>query len=241
MDSPPITNIGDGAKGALHEPVVRERMHRDFGAREVVTGRVRTVTNGCEVALVLWDAGARGARWSGSFRGETYALHALGRQMVRAVGRELGLDFTATVRSAVEDALSRNVEAWGLTRLAAARSSELNRDGLTAATELAYQALAADPNCVEARMVLAGAYRNLSGVRPPREVWPQLRDLAGQVPQVDATAFRARYWLAWSRICHDYDWEAGVRELEQVLPAVDHLNRAIPSRWLGRLDAAGTR
>ncbi|MBE7499221.1 MAG: protein kinase [Verrucomicrobiales bacterium] len=238
----PGVQVGPRKSGWVmeEEAGLRERVQREFGAREVVTGRVRTVTNGWEVTLALWDAGARGARWSDSFRGETNALLALERQMVHAVGRELGLNLTATVRAAVGDALSRNVEAWKLTCRAEARRSEVSRDGLTAATELAYQALAADPNCVEARMVLASTYRNLSGLRPPREVWPQLRDLAGQALQVDATAFRARYWLAWARICHDYDWEAGVRELEQVLPAEDHLNRAILYRWLGRLDAART-
>jgi tetratricopeptide (TPR) repeat protein len=220
------------------ESVLRERVRRGFGARQVVTGSIRTDTNGWEVTMALWDAGADRARWSERFLGQTNALLELEQQVVRAVGRQLGLHVTAVEQAAIEGLLARNVAVWELVRQGRTQQNEMSRDGFTAAAQLSYQALALDPNCVDARIDLLSAYRNFAGLRPPRELWPQMRDLARQALRVDDTAYRARYWLAWSRICHDYQWEAGVRDLEQVLPPDDHLNRAILYRWLGRFTAA---
>lgn len=220
------------------EAVLRERVRRDFGAPPSVTGEVRTPTNEIEVTVALWDAGTEQPRWRERFLGTTADLLALERQVLGAVSRELGLKPAEPEEAAMAGVLERNVAAWSLLNQAATQQQQLTRGGLTAAAQLSYRALELDSNCVDARLQLIRAYRSFSGLRPPREVWPQMCDLARQALQVDDTSHSARYWLAWSTICHEYKWDAGVRQVEATLPPDDHLNRAILYRWLGRFDAA---
>jgi tetratricopeptide (TPR) repeat protein len=213
-------------------------VRRDFGARQVVTGRTHEGTEGLAVSVELWEAGAGHAQRGWRFLGQTNALLELERQIVQAVSRELGLGPTAAQQSAIDSLLTRNVEAWrhlkqGLVGQPSGTSAEL-----AAAIQACYRALEVDPNCLDARTSLITAYRGLSSDRPAREVWPQVCDLARRALEIDDTSYWARYWLAGSKLQHYFLWEEAAREVEKPLPLEDHLSRAHFYRILGRLTVA---
>jgi serine/threonine protein kinase len=224
---------------AKNDDEARRVAFADLNAREAVEGRVSVVNNQMEVVLTLYTTPTGPPVWTRTFTGTTNAMPDLEWLVIEGLAQGLSAEIPDVVRSDIMLILTNNLAALGWCRKGWEFQRSFSVPNLTSAKEAFLRATELDPNYVGAHFGVLWVCR-VSYDRSYRDVWPDVRSRARLILQIDDTHWNTRYYLAWARILHDYDWEGGMRDLESVLQErnVDPGEWAIYYRAIGRMDEA---
>jgi adenylate cyclase len=222
------------------EVELRSRLRRppyNFG--QVLTGQTRSTGDTVTFTLCLYDAPKDQPGWTQAYSGKASNLIGLERQAVANVAARLGLKVTEAEQRQIDTKLTNNLKARELLERGRAVWSDGNRDAISKAKEDFLRVVELDPWFLDAYSGLISADREFLGIdRRAAEGWPRIKMTAQRMLQIDDTAFDGQYWSAYAKMFYDWDWEGAKADFERLIPLLNHRDRALYYRCLGRTKEA---
>jgi serine/threonine-protein kinase len=195
---------------------------REIGRRlnvgTVLEGSVRRAANRLRVTAQLVDVADGYHLWSEKYDRELDDVFAVQDEISCAIVERLKGRLGSTAGGALVKPQTRNMEAYDL--YVRGRYFWNQRGaGLLRAREYFTQALALDPEYAPAHAALGDTYNLLGWYRvlAPRDAFPVAKAAAERAIALDDTLAAAHTSLAFSLMCHNWDWKAAEREFVRAI------------------------
>ena len=226
-------------------PKPMREIARELGVSVLVDGSVLRTGDSVEVRIRLIEVG-NGDRpvWSGRYRRHVRNVLALQGEVARTIAGRIGLTLTPTERVRLTTERPVNPMAYDAWLRGFARAIG-TRESTEECIRHASDAARLDPTYVDAYLLAASCYNNLTFVAPipPQETFPRAKAAANRALELDPSSGRAHSALAWALAVYDWDWPAAEREYQLGLELDgDHSGyrgaHAFFLAWLGRHEEA---
>jgi serine/threonine-protein kinase len=195
---------------------------REIGRRlhvaTVLEGSVRRSANRIRISAQLIDVANGYHLWSEQYDRELDDMFAVQDEISCAIVERLKGGFGLTTKQALVRRQTKDIEAYDL--YAKGRYFWNQRGvGLIKARELLTKAIERDPGYAPAHAALADTFNLLGWYRAlaPRDAFPAAKEAAQQALELDDTLAEAHTSLAFSLMCHDWDWEGAEREFVRAI------------------------
>lgn len=200
---------------------------RQLDATYVVEGSIRTMGPALRVGVQLIDTRTDTTRWSMNYDRELGDVFALEDEIAANVAAELH----RTVRKQTHTQRSINAEAYRRVLRARHLSRQFNREALERSNELLLEALALEPEYLDAWNGLAANYCTQAGegFGPPEAMIQQSRAATEQVLAIDPDDAEAQSALGWLALRFDNDLRAAASHLQRALAGGAHDARVLNS------------
>ena len=183
---------------------------RQLGVTHVLEGSVRRAGDQVRVTVQLIDAANDRHLWAENYDRQLDDIFSIQSEIASSIAAQLRTELSPQERALIEEAPTSNVMAYDLYL----QARELNQvwrgsQGFEDQRELLEQALAIDPEFVDAQVMLAAAYGRLvwTGADPDGIYRVKARELTGEIqdkfpgsPQAAMARADFRY-----TVMHDYD------------------------------------
>ena len=217
----------------------RAEAARLFGIRYVLAGRLNP-GDGLTLSLDLLDAGRELPAWSQTFTGTTNHLIESEAQAIHAVAAALDTPISPDIAQQIDQVLTNNLAAWRLVEQGVRDFSLRSRAGFDGADKSYKEALRFDPDYHEAWSRKAQLYRDMAGDAHPRDVWPEIKNFADRMLQIDPTSETGHYFRWVTQFIYEWDWIGAEATFQQrrARGADNPVVAALFLRMLGRSDEA---
>jgi TolB-like protein len=221
---------------------------RELGVATILEGGVQRVGDRIRINMQLIDCQTDEHLWAETFDRELSAtnIFAIQSEIAAAVAQALEATLTVDEQQQIGSADTHNMTALDAFYLGKQLWYQRTATSLRSAIEYYERAIAADPEFARAYAGLASAWMVLPEYEAGldhRAVREKSRAAAERSLELDPELTEGLFAMAWSRMIHDYDWEAAERLLlkalekaptnEDVLHWLSHV-----ASWQGRFDEA---
>jgi TolB-like protein len=189
------------------------RAGRELGVQAVLAGRLLQRGDDLIVSVELVDVDRQAQLWGGRYSRKMTDLVALQEELTIEISEKLRLQLTGNERKRIRKRQTENNEAFRLVLQAQHYINWLSPEGLRKGIALCQQAIAIDPNYVEAygRTSFGYAMLGFLGFEHRAEVHPRLMAAAKKALELDETLADGHIGLGWGLFL-GWDLRGGERE-----------------------------
>jgi len=208
----------------------------------VVEGSVMRSGNRVRISTRLIDARSDRNLWAESYESEVQDVLALQQEAAGRVAAEVGVDFSAADRVALENKRVVNPQAHEAYLRGLFYWNQFSCDSFEKSLAYFRQSQAKDPNFPPVYVGIAQAYSTLYNFDclPQEETLPKARDAALKALELDPTSGAAHMYLGKYALNYEFDWEKAEAEFRQGI-ALDPNNGPSRTVYASFLLAMGRR
>jgi TolB-like protein/Tfp pilus assembly protein PilF len=196
-----------------------QQLGNELNVRAVLTGRVMQRGEMLLIGTELLDVARVSQLWGAQYNRKMADIFIVQEEIAREISEKLRLELTGEEKKRLAKRFTQNKEAYQLYLKAAYFYQKWSPENLNKAIEYSRQAIDQDPALATAHAVMALSYAMLGhyGFAPPKEAFPKAKAAALRALALDDGLSQAHAALAVTRVCHDWDWPGGEKEIRRAL------------------------
>ncbi len=203
---------------------------RELNVDAVVEGTVQRSGERVRIIAQLLYAPTDRHLWAESYERDLRGVLQLQSELARAIAEEVRVQLTPQEQARLAAARPVNPEAYEAYLRGRFHLEKLNKEGLEKALEYCQQSIRIDPNYPLAYYGVAWVFGVLGQqeILPPRVAYPQAREAALKVIELDPSLAEGHVVLGWIHRNYDWDWPGAEKEFRQAIeldprsPAAHH-------------------